>query len=269
MCFETKIRATAEQLESAMGAKLPQGTLALTLGNYNAAVAMGWLCKAFRFEKRFVRRLMTAIALLIAAATAVVMLGRVLGVSSLRDLGLRLDASASVGEEVVAKQPNTFAGEHQATSLEFSAASDHLAGERGVREVAVAVVSETEHLANGSDGTLIKVEIERELEDTRQQLARERSAREEAQRGAKEARERLVIAERAGETLHEQLAAEHNARLTAEVAAEETRQQLAKDHGDKEAAERVLKKPHHGRAKHAEARTSMDARSQLLLESPI
>jgi hypothetical protein len=243
----------------------PEGKVAPTLRKYNVAVALEWLCKAFRFEKRLLRRLTTAIALLIAAAT-LVMLGQVLGVSDVRDLGLRLDASASAGEEVVAKQPDTFAGEHQANSPEFSAVSDYLAGERSVRKVAAAVVSETERLAHRSDGTLTKVE--QELEEARQQLARERTAREEAQRGAKETRERLSLAERAGETLHEQLAAEHNARLTAEVAAEETRQQLAKEHGAKEAAERTPLKLHHARAKHVAARTTMDARSQLLLESP-
>ena len=250
-----------------MSASMPQGTVSATVRNYNAAVAMECLCKAFRFEKRHVRRL-TTIALLIAAAIAVMMLGRVLGASSLRDLGLRLDASASAGEEVAGKQPDLFAGEHQATSHDFIGASDHPAGERREREVAVAVVGDTEHLANGSGGTLTRVEIERELEDVRQQLARERSAREEAQRGAKEARERQTLAERAGETLHEQLAAEHNARLTAEIAAEERRQQLANEHGAKEAVERAAKKAHHATTKHATARISMDSRSQLLLASP-
>jgi hypothetical protein len=251
-----------------MSANMPQGTVSSTVRSYNVAVAMEWLCKAFRFEKRLVRRLTTTIALLIAAATAVMMLGGLLGVSSLRDLGLRLDASASVGEEVAGKQPDTFAGEHQATSHGFIGASDHLAGERRVREVAIAAVGDTEHLVNGSDGTLTKVEIERELADARQELARERSAREEAQRGAREARERQSLAERAGETLHEQLAAEHDARLTAETVADETRQQLAKEHGAKEAVERVAKKAHHATTKLATARTSMDSRSQLLLVSP-
>src|SRR5262249_61101105 len=155
-----------------------------------------------------------------AAAIAVRMLGRLVGASRLRELGLRLDAPGSAGEEVAGKQPDIFAGEHQATSHDFIGASEHPAGER-LREVAVAVVGDTELLANGSGGTLSRVEIERELEDVRQQLARERSAREEAQRGAKEARERQNLAERAGETLHEQLAAEHNARLTAEIAPEQ------------------------------------------------
>ena len=249
-----------------MSASMPQGTVSATVRNYNAAVAMERLCKAFRFEKRHVRRL-TTIALLIAAAIAVMMLGRVLGASSLRDLGLRLDVSASAGEEVAGKQPDIFAGEHQATSHDFIGASDHPAGER-LREVAVAVVGDTEHLANGSGGTLTRVAIERELEDVRQQLARERSAREEAQRGAKEARERQNLAERAGETLHEQLAAEHNARLTAEIAAEERRQQLANEHGAKEAVERAAKKAHHATTKQATVRISMDSRSQLLLASP-
>jgi len=241
-----------------MSANMPQGTVEPTVRYYNVAVERG--------DKP--RRLMMATASLIAAATAVVMLGRVLRVSDERDLGLRLEVSAIVGEEIVGKQPETFAGERQAHTLDFSAVSDHLAGERDVREVAVAVVSDAEHRAISSDGTLAKLEIKRELEDAQQQLSRERSVREEAQRGAKEARERLRLAERADETVQEQLAAEHTARLTAEIAAQETRQQLAKEHGAKEAAERALKKIHHARAKHAAARTSVDARSLLLLASP-
>ena len=58
----------------------------------------------------------SAIALVIAAAIAVVVLGRMVGVvSGVRDLGLRLDASASVGEEVVGTTPDTLVGERQAT----------------------------------------------------------------------------------------------------------------------------------------------------------
>jgi hypothetical protein len=214
------------------------------------------------------RRMTIAIALLIASATAVLMLGRVLGISGVRDLGLRLDASATVGEEVVGKQPETFSGERPAASRDFSAAGDHLARQRDVREVVLAVVSDTEHLANGPGGTRTKEGIELELEDTIQRLARERSAREEALRGAKEAREHSSLAERANENMQEQLVAEQTARLRAEVAAQQTKQQLAKEHGTKEAAERALKKAQHVRARHVATRTSIDERSLLLLASP-
>jgi hypothetical protein len=135
----------------------------------------------------------------------------------------------------------------------LSAGGDHLAKERDVREVAVAAVSDAEHLANSSGDTLAIAETERALEDAQQQLARERSAREEAQRGAQEARERLSLAEHAIESVQEQLAAECNARLTAEIATQEARQKLAREHGAKEAAERALKESH-SRARHAPAK---------------
>lgn len=223
--------------------------------------------QAFGFEKRSAAvspeqverghklgRLMSATASLVAAATVVVMLGRVLGVGEERDLGLRLEVSTS---EVVEKQPDTL-GERQAHTLDSSAAR-----ERDVRESAAAVV--TKHRANGSERTLVK--IKRELEDVQQQLSREHGAREEAQRDAKEVRERLSLAERAGETLHEQLTAEHNARLAAEIVAQETRQRLGKERGAEQAAEHALKKIHHTNEKHAAARISVDARSLFLKPS--
>src|SRR5262245_31028281 len=216
------------------------------------------------------RRLTTAIALLVAAATAIVMLGRVPGIS-----GVRADVSASVDEDVVGKQADTFAGKRR----DFSAASDYLAREQGARELAFTIVSDMEHLANGSDGKLTKAETMREIENARQQLARERSAREEAQRGANEARERLNLAQQAGETVQEQLAAERSARLKADIAAQEASQQLAKEQGAKEAAVRALKKADYARAKRATVRTSVratvhtsvhaHARQLLLLASPI
>jgi hypothetical protein len=215
-------------------------------------------------------RLTTETASLIAAATAVVLLGGALGASKVRDLTLTLDASASVGEEVTEKQLPTFSGERQAIRRDFSAASDHLDRERSVPEVAVAVVGDAEHLTNDSDGSLAKAETERELEDAHEQLARERSAREEAQRGTKETREHLSLAERAAETVQKQLAVERSARLMAEIVTQEVRQQLAKEHGAKEAAERALKKAHHhARAKLATARTLVDARWLSLSASPI
>ena len=74
-----------------------------------------------------------------------------------------------------------------------------------------------------------RADTERALEDVRQQLARERSALEDAQRIAQEARERLSLAERASEAVQEQLAAERSAREAAELAAQQVREQLAKE----------------------------------------
>ena len=214
------------------------------------------------------RRLTTATASLVVAVAAIVMLGRVLRVSDADDLGLRSDASASVAEEVVRTQPDTFAGERKATSRGFSEASDRFDREEGMKEVAVAVVGYAEHLANGSDATLARAATERELEETYQKLARERDTREQAQRGAQEVRERLSLAERANEAVQQQLAAEHNARLKAEIATQQATQQLAKEHGAKEAAQRALKESHKATTKHAAARTSVDVRGLLLSPSP-
>src|SRR5262249_34498793 len=124
------------------------------------------------------RRWAMATASLFAATAAVVMLGPSPGVSDVSDLGLRSDSAASAGKAVVRAQLDLFAGER------VIATGDHLARERGVREVAVAAVSDVEHLAASSGDTLARAETERALEDAQQQLARERSAREEAQREA-------------------------------------------------------------------------------------
>lgn len=196
-------------------------------------------------------------ASLIAATTAVVMLGWVPGVS---DLGLRSDATASLSEAVVEAEPDLFAGER------VGAASDHLARERGVQEIAVAAVSDVEHLATSSGNTLARAETKRALEDAQQQLAQERNALEEAQRGAQAARVRLSLAERTIEAVQEQLTAERNARLTAEIATQEARQKLAKERGAKEAAERTLKETN-SRARHAAARRP-PAHARRLSASP-
>ena len=201
-------------------------------------------------------RLTMAAGSLIAAATAIVMVGRMLGVSDVSDLGLRSDASASVGEGVALTQPDRLAREREAAGRGFSAASAHVVAEPGETQVAASAVKESraqlahdqdeqaaaEPPANRLGDTLAAAETERALDDARQQLARERSAREEAQRGAQEARARLRLAERTSEAVREQLTAERNARQTAEIAAQEARQQLAKE--QKEVAERALKDAH-------------------------
>jgi len=210
-----------------------------------------------RFAERGgkLRRWAMATASLIAATAAVVVLGRVPDVSDASGLGLRSNATASAGEAAARAlvQPDLFAREREGTSRGFSAVSDHLSRERDAREVAVAPVIDVEHLANSSGDALARAETERALEDAQQQLARERSAREEVQRGAQEVRERLSLAERTIEAVQEQLAAERNARQTAEIATEEARQKLARERGAKDAAERALMEAH-SRARHAAAR---------------
>ena len=210
-----------------------------------------------RFAERGgkLRRWAMATASLIAATAAVVVLGRVPDVSDASGLGLRSNATASAGEAAARAlvQPDLFAREREGTSRGFSAVSDHLSRERDAREVAVAPVIDVEHLANSSGDALARAETERALEDAQQQLARERSAREEVQRGAQEVRERLSLAERTIEAVQKQLAAERNARQTAEIATEEARQKLARERGAKDAAERALMEAH-SRARHAAAR---------------
>ena len=100
-------------------------------------------------------------------------------------------------------------------------------------------------------------DTERALEDVRQQLARERSALETAQRVAREARERLSLAERASDAVQGQLAAERSAREAAELAAQQARQQLAKEQqGAKDAAERAAKEAREEEAKERVAKRS-------------
>jgi uncharacterized glyoxalase superfamily protein PhnB len=223
-------------------------------------------------------RLTMAAGSLIAATTAIVMVGRMLGVSDVSDLGLRSDASASVGEGVALTQPDRLARERDAAGHGFSAASAHVVAEPGETEVAVSAVkvsraqlahedeqAAAEPPANRLGDTLAAAETERALEDARQQLARERSAREEAQRGAQEARERLRLAERTSEAAQEQLAAERNARETAEIAAQEARQQLAEE--QKEVAERALKEAHGSVARERAAGKRPPPRPRRLLAS--
>jgi len=205
---------------------------------------------------------------LIAATIAMVMVGRMLGVSDVSDLGLRSNASASVGEGAALAQPEPLARER-----------DHVVGERGETEVAVSPVKVSqaqpaherdeqeaaEPLARRAGDALAAAEAERALEDARQQLARERSAREDAQRGVQEARVRLSFAERTSEAVQEQLAVERNARQTAEIAAQEARQQLAKS--AKEAAEHALKQPHGLEAKERAAARRPPPRPRRVLAS--
>jgi len=192
-------------------------------------------------------RLTTAAGSLIAASTAIVMVGGMLGVSDVSDLLLRSDASASVGEEVASTQPDPLAREREAAGQGFEPGEREAAGS-AVKARRTQLAHEGDEqaaagpLANRLGDTLAAAEAERALEDARQQLARERSAREEAQRGAQAARERLSLAERTSEAMQEELAVERNARQTAEVATQEARQQLAKE--QKEVAERTLKEAH-------------------------
>jgi len=143
-----------------------------------------------------------------------------------------------------------------------TATADRLAKERDEREAALFAAREGQvELARKTTATRrldemeATAEAERALDDARRQLADERSAREQAQRGAREARERLSLVERTGQSMQEQLVAERNARHTAEIAAQEARQQLAKEHDAKVAAQRARKE-----ARLAEARGRAAAR---------
>ena len=108
-----------------------------------------------------------------------------------------------------------------------------------------------------ASGALASADTERALEDVRQQLARERSALETAQRIAQEARDRLSMAERASDAVQEQLAAERSARgggrarrpagppAAGEGAkvAKEAAERAAKEAREQEAKERVARRP--------------------------
>src|SRR6185436_12400398 len=105
------------------------------------------------------------------------------------------------------------------------------------------------------------------MEEMRQQLAHERSSLEAAQRIAEEARERLSMAERAGDAVQEQLAAERTAREGAERAAQQAREQLAKDQSAakaaaKEAAERVAREAREQEARERARRPPPRLRSE-------
>jgi len=175
-----------------------------------------------------------AMGSLVAAIGGVVLMGWLLGANDVNDLGMRLYASASVGDGATGESPDptdrdnerritraTDRGVRERDKREaaLSAAREGqapLARERGVRETA-------ERLSSRSGEGQSTTETERALDDARRQLARERAAREEAQSGAQVARERLKLAERTGQAMQEQLALERNARQRAEIAAQEAR----------------------------------------------
>jgi uncharacterized glyoxalase superfamily protein PhnB len=201
------------------------------------------------------RGLTLAMGSLIAATAGVVLAGWLLGVSDVSDFGMRLYASASVGDGATGAVPDPIVRDHERGII---TATDRLVRERDERETALSAARESQaqlarergvretperHTSRAGEREAT-AEAERVLEDARQQLVRERSAREQAQRGAQEARERLSLAERTGRAMQEQLVAERNARETAESAAQEARQQLAKEQGAKEAAQRALKETH-------------------------
>jgi hypothetical protein len=201
---------------------------------------------------------------LLAASGAIVLVGWWLGTSDVSELGLRLYASGSVGEGGPAAQPPV--RELRNTGRGFPA-NDRLVEERGAREAALSAEKEipppahqhvgeaAEPLAAPSSDRDAIAQTQRELKDARRQLIRERGAREEAQRVAKEASVRLGLAERASEEAHKQLAAEGNARKAAEIAAQEARLELGKEREAREAAQRTLTEARQMRARqHAAAR---------------
>jgi uncharacterized glyoxalase superfamily protein PhnB len=83
----------------------------------------------------------------------------------------------------------------------------------------------------------IKAGSERSLEEMRAQLARERGALEAAQRVAEEARQRLALAERSADAVNQQLAAERSAREAAERSSQQMREQAAKERKEAEEEE--------------------------------
>jgi uncharacterized glyoxalase superfamily protein PhnB len=91
-------------------------------------------------------------------------------------------------------------------------------------------------------------DAERMVKDVREQLARERSAKETAERGARTVREQLSqerhakdAAERAARGVQAQLAQERDAKEAAERVARTAREQLALERTAKEVAERAAK----------------------------
>jgi uncharacterized glyoxalase superfamily protein PhnB len=206
-----------------------------------------------------------AMASLLAGTAGIVVAGWLVSVSDVSDFGMRLYASSSMGEGATAALPDPIVRDNGP----ITATTDRLASERDEREAALAVARESqvqlarqravrktpERVSSRLAEKEAAAEAARALDDARRQLVDERSAREQAQRGAQEARERLNLVERTGQAMQEQLAAERNARQTAEIAAQEARQQLAKEHDAKQAAQRALKA-----ARLAEARGRAAAR---------
>ena len=205
------------------------------------------------------RSLTVAMGSLVAATAGLVLTGWLVGVRDVSDFGMRLYVSSSIGEGATGAAPHPMVGDNEPGN---TATADRLAKERDEREAALFAAREGQvELARKTTATRrldemeATAEAERALDDARRQLADERSAREQAQRGAREARERLSLVERTGQSMQEQLVAERNARHTAEIAAQEARQQLAKEHDAKVAAQRARKE-----ARLAEARGRAAAR---------
>jgi uncharacterized glyoxalase superfamily protein PhnB len=214
------------------------------------------------------RALTLAMGSLTAASASIVLAAWLVGAGDVSDLGMRMYASASLGEGAPVPPADIIVRDNEQG---ITAATDRLVKERDEREAALSAARESQaRLARerGVAKSLAPVtsrsgekealaEAERALDDARRQLVRERSAREEAQRGIQEARERLSLAERTGQSMREQLLAEHNARHTAEGAVQEAKQQLAKEQGAKEAAQHALKE-----LRQVEARARAAARRQ-------
>ena len=202
----------------------------------------------------------------VAATSAIVMAGWLVGVSDVSDFGLRLYASSSMGEVATGAPPDPIVRHNDPV---ITATTDRLVRERVEREAALSAARESqvqlarergvrktpERATNHLGEREATAEAEQALDDARRQLLDERNAREQAQRRAQEARERLSLIERTGQAMQEQLAAERSARQTAEIAAQEARAQLAKEHDAKGAAQRALKE-----ARLAEARGRAAAR---------
>jgi uncharacterized glyoxalase superfamily protein PhnB len=202
-------------------------------------------------RRRSPRGLTLAMGSLVAGVASIVLAGWLVSVSDVSDFGTRLYASSSTGEGATAAPPDPIVRDNGS----ISPTTDRLVRERDEREAALSAAREsqvqlarqrgvrktTERVTSSLAEKEATAEVERALDDARRQLIEERSAREQAQRGAQEAREHLNLVERSGQAMQEQLAAERNARQTAESAAQEARQQLAKEHDAKQAAQRALK----------------------------
>jgi uncharacterized glyoxalase superfamily protein PhnB len=216
-------------------------------------------------RRRSPRGLTLAMGSFVASIAAIVLAGWLVSASDVSNFGMRLYASSSASEEATAALPDPIVGDNGP----ISATTDRLVRERDNGEAALSAARESQvQLARqrGVRKTSERVtsrlaekeataQAEQALDDARRQLVEERTAREQAQRGAQEAREHLNLVERSGQAMQEQLAAERNARQTAEIAAQEARHQLAKEHDAREAVQRALKE-----TRRAEARGRAAAR---------
>jgi uncharacterized glyoxalase superfamily protein PhnB len=217
------------------------------------------------------RGLTLAMGSFAAATVAIVLAGWLVSASEVSDFGMRLYASASMGEGGTGAPPSPIVRHNEP---KFTATTDRRVMEQDESDAAVSAAREsqvqlarkrgarktperaTSHLGERE----ATAEAEQALNDARRQLLDAQNAREQAQRGAQEARERLSLVERSGQAMQEQLAAERSARQTAELAAQEVRQQLAREHNAKEVAQRALKE-----ARLAEARGRAAARRRAPL----